>query len=219
MLDNPEAQILRRAAAGDNEAFAELAERYSAPLYGLCFSMLGNKADAQDCVQETFLKAYSTIANFRQQSAVYTWLYRIAANTCYDLLRRRQRHPERSLDQPLATEDGELYQQVASEADLPDELLDRQETIAAVREAIEALPENLKRILILRDIENLSYEDIAVLENLRSGTVKSRLFRARRQLAALLRAAEITVGVKDSGPASKDDPVKASDKNGEQSRA
>lgn len=190
MLDNPEAQVLRRAAAGDKEAFAELAERYSAPLYGLCFSMLGNQSDAQDCVQETFLKAYRTFANFRQQSAVYTWLYRIAANTCYDLMRRRQRHPERSLNQPLETAEGELFQQFADEADLPDEILDRKETIAAVRAAIGELPENLRQILILRDIEGLSYEEIAVLENLRAGTVKSRLFRARQQLAIQLRAAE-----------------------------
>ncbi|NLC84804.1 MAG: sigma-70 family RNA polymerase sigma factor [Ruminococcaceae bacterium] len=190
MLDNPEAQVLRRAAAGDKEAFAELAERYSAPLYGLCFSMLGNQSDAQDCVQETFFKAYRTFANFRQQSTVYTWLYRIAANTCYDLMRRRQRHSERSLDQPLETADGELYQQFADEADLPDEMLDRKETIAAVRAAIRELPENLRRILILRDIEGLAYEEIAVLENLRAGTVKSRLFRARKQLAIQLRAAE-----------------------------
>lgn len=194
MPDNPDPIVLRRATAGDADAFAVLVDRYAAPIYRVCFSILGNQADAQDCVQETFLKAFCTIATFRQSSAFYTWLYRIAANCCYDVLRRRTRHPMRSLDEPEDAPDGEIYLQLADDRPLPDETLASKETVSQVRAAIAGLPENLRRILVLRDIEDLSYEDIARLEGLRAGTVKSRLFRARLLLAERLRQLEAAPG-------------------------
>lgn len=186
----PDAQILRRASVGDADAFAVLVDLYAAPIYGVCFSILGNQADAQDCVQETFLKAFCTISGFRQSSSVYTWLYRIAANCCYDLLRRNRRQPVRSLDEPVGEPDGDLYLQLADDSPLPDESLVSKETAGTVRTAIAGLPEPLRRILILRDIEDMPYEDIARLEGLRVGTVKSRLFRARLQLGERLKQLE-----------------------------
>lgn len=201
MPENPDAQTLRRATAGDADAFAVLVDMYAAPIYRVCFSILGNQADAQDCVQETFLKAFCTIASFRQSSAFYTWLYRIAANCCYDVLRRSRRQPARSLDEPLETQDGEIHLELADADPLPDEALARKETVGTVRAAIAELPDNLRRILVLRDIEDLSYEDIARLEGLRPGTVKSRLFRARLQLAERLRLSEAEAAsrIRDAG--------------------
>lgn len=201
MPDIPDAQTLNRAAAGDKDAFAVLVDLYAAPIYGVCFSYLGNQADAQDCTQEAFLKAFCMIGDFRQSATFYTWLYRIAANCCLDLLRRNRRQSSRSLDEPLETPDGELYLQLVDQDPLPDEALDRKETIDLVREAIAELPEKMRRILILRDIEDMSYEDIARLEGLRPGTVKSRLFRARLLLAERLTQREAAAARLENGKA------------------
>jgi len=188
--DTLEADLLRRAAAGDTDAFAVLVDRYAARIYGVCFSVLGNHADAQDCVQETFLKAFRTMNRFQFASSFYTWLYRIALNNCYDLLRHNQRHLAQSLDEPVQTPDGEQAFQLADDQPLPDVQVESLETVALVRRALSMLPEHLQRIIVLRDLEGLPYDRIAEIEHLREGTVKSRLFRARIQLADRLRQLE-----------------------------
>ena len=190
MPDNQETELLKRAVAGDTDAFADLVDRYAGRLYGVCFSILGNHADAQDCVQEAFLKAFRTMQRFHFGSSFYTWIYRIAANTCYDLLRHNQRRPTDSLDEPTTSQDGDQYRQFSDQGLLPDDLLVQKETVHLVRRALARLPENLQRLIILRDLEGLSYENIAEMENLRPGTVKSRLFRARVALADQLRLME-----------------------------
>lgn len=190
MPDTQEADLLRRAAAGDTDAFAVLVDRNAARIYGVCFSILGNHADAQDCVQEAFLKAFRTMSRFQFASSFYTWLYRIAVNSCYDLLRHNQRHPAQSLDESVQTPDGEQTIQLADHQPLPDDQVESQETVALVRRALALLPEHLQRIVVLRDLEGLPYEKIAEIEHLREGTVKSRLFRARIQLADRLRELE-----------------------------
>lgn len=190
MPDTLEADLLRRAAAGDPDAFAVLVDRYATRIYGVCFSVLGNHADAQDCVQEAFLKAFRTMNRFQFASSFYTWLYRIALNSCYDLLRHNQRHLAQSLDEPVQTPDGEQAFQLADHQPLPDVQVESQETVALVRRALAMLPEHLQRIIVLRDLEGLPYERIAEIEHLREGTVKSRLFRARIQLADRLRQLE-----------------------------
>ena len=183
MPEDPEAEILRRAAAGDSDAFSVLVDLYAGRIYGVCFSILGNQADAQDCVQESFLKAFRMMHRFQFASSFYTWLYRIAANNCYDLLRHNQRHAVRSLDEPVESEDGDQYLQIMDRQPLPDEVLESRETVRLVREELARLPEPLQRMIVLRDLEGLSYGEIAQLEGLREGTVKSRLFRARNSLA------------------------------------
>jgi RNA polymerase sigma factor (sigma-70 family) len=188
--ESPDTDTLRRAVSGDSDAFAILADEYAGRLYGVCFSILGNHADAQDCVQESLLKAFRMIKNFQFASSFYTWLYRIATNNCYDLLRRNQRHAARSLDEPIESAEGEYFCQLPDERPLPDVVLERKETIQSVREELLRLPEQLQRMIMLRDIEELSYAEIAELEHLREGTVKSRLFRARIQLAERLQARE-----------------------------
>lgn len=190
MPDNQETELLKRAVAGDTDAFADLVDRYAGRLYGVCFSILGNHADAQDCVQEAFLKAFRTMHRFHFSSSFYTWIYRIAANTCYDLLRHNQRRPTDSLDEPSTYQDGDQYRQISDQGLLPDDQLVQKETVHTVRRALKRLPENLQRLIILRDLEGLSYENIAEMEKLRPGTVKSRLFRARVALADQLRLME-----------------------------
>lgn len=190
MPESPDADILRRAAAGDADAFSVLVDLYAGRIYGVCFSILGNQADAQDCVQESFFKAFRMMHRFQFASSFYTWLYRIAANSCYDLLRKNQRHATRSLDEPVESPEGDQYLQVPDNQPLPDAVLESKETVRVVREELARLPEHLKRMIVLRDLEGLSYEQIAELENLREGTVKSRLFRARLQLAERLQQRE-----------------------------
>ena len=190
MPEPPDADILRKAASGDASAFAPLVDQYSGRLYSVCFNILGNQADAQDSVQETFLKAFRTMHRFQFASTFYTWLYRIAINNCYDLLRRSKLHAARSLDESIESQNGEQFLQLPDDRPLPDEILECKETIQAVREELSQLPEPLQRIILLRDIEGLSYGEIAKLEYLREGTVKSRLFRARIQLAERLKVRE-----------------------------
>lgn len=190
MSDIQETELLKRAVAGDTDAFADLVDRYAGRLYGVCFSILGNHADAQDCVQDAFLKAFRTMHRFQFGSSFYTWIYRIAANTCYDLLRHHQRRPTDSLDEPSTSQDGDQYRQISDHGMLPDDLLVQKETVQTVRRALARLPENLQRLIILRDLEGYSYENIAEMEKLKPGTVKSRLFRARVALADQLRLME-----------------------------
>ncbi len=194
MPEDNETDLLKRAVAGDADAFAVLVDRYAGRIYGVCFSIIGNHADAQDCVQEAFLKAFRTIRRFHFGSSFYTWIYRIAANTCYDLLRHYQRRPAQSLDEPYAYEDGEQYRQIPDGGLLPDDAFIRKETAQTVRRALSRLPESLQRMIVLRDLEGMSYEQIAELENMRAGTVKSRLFRARVALADQLRLMEQNAG-------------------------
>ncbi len=182
MIADSENHLMEQARTGDPDAFSILVERYSTRLYGACFGFLGNRQDAEDCVQDAFLKAYRGIGDYNQLAGFYTWLYRIAINTCRDYIRKNRRTQVFSLDEALETDDGQVFQQIADGAPLPDELAETAETATMIRGEIAAMPEYLKEILILRDLEGLSYHETALLLTLNEGTVKSRLSRARRHL-------------------------------------
>ena len=182
--------MLLQAQTGDPDAFSILVERYSPRIFGVCFSLLGNRQDAEDCVQETFLKAYRSIRVYSFQAAFYTWLYRIAINTCHDYRRKTSRTLTFSLDEARETEDGAVFQQIADDKPLPDEQYAATESIQMIRQQIDCLPDYLKEILILRDLEGLSYHELAAVFHLSEGTVKSRLSRARRQLMEKIRQRE-----------------------------
>ena len=186
MTEDPERLQLEHARNGDLEAFSALVERYSARVYGVCFSYLGNRQDAEDCAQETFVKAFRGIADYQFLSSFYTWIYRIAANTCMDFRRRQSKHATVSLDEAMETDDSQVFWQVPDRGPLPDELAIQAETRQLIREGIAQLPDFLREIIVLRDLEGLSYHELASLLNLSEGTVKSRLSRARNQLMLLL---------------------------------
>lgn len=186
MTEDPERLQLELARNGDLDAFSVLVEHYSARVYGVCFSYLGNRQDAEDTAQETFVKAFKAMRSYQFLSSFYTWIYRIAANTCMDFRRRSSKLSAVSLDEAMETDDSQVFWQIPDQGPLPDELAIQAETRQLIREGITKLPDFLQEIIILRDLEGLSYHELADLLNLSEGTVKSRLSRARYQLMLLL---------------------------------
>ena len=186
MTKEEEARLVQAIRAGDGDAFETLVREHQTRVYNLALRMCGNPEDALDISQETFLKAWRTLGKFRGDCSLGTWLYRIASNLCIDQLRknkRRQLDKIVSLDDP--GEDGRSLELPDLSGD-PQAALERAESRRAVWECLQELPEEQKLILVLRDVNGLSYEEIGEALELELGTVKSRIFRARAKLANLL---------------------------------
>ena len=176
-----EMELVQRARDGDATAFAEIVVRYQDRIYNLAFRMLGNEADAADAAQEAFVAAWEGMGRFRGQSALYTWLYRVAMNKALGLRRRRQARREVS-----SNAEEVLMETAADRREAPPEVANAHEREAIVQEAIDALPDDLRSVAVLRDIEGLEYEQIAEVLSIALGTVKSRLHRARLVLRGSL---------------------------------
>lgn len=186
-----EAEWLTKAIDGNEEAFSMLVEHYLPQVYKLCLGLAGNKQDAEDCVQETFLKAWNGLVNFKGQASFYTWIYRIAVNTCIDLRKAASRKMTLSLDANISEKEFSLMDKLSDPSPMPDAIVIEMESGQAIVRAIISLPEIMQEILILRDIQSCTYQEIATLLNIAIGTVKSRLFRARQKVMAFLRAEEL----------------------------
>ena len=185
MTREQEAQIVRRVLQGDVNAFEKLVTEYEKAVYAIALRMTGNAEDAADMTQETFIKAYNSLQSFRGESKFSVWLYRIASNVCLDFLRSRSRKPTVSLS--VEDDEGEETElDIADESQSPEQLLERGLTRDAVRRGLEALPPDYRQILLLREIQGLSYEEIADTLSIEVGTVKSRIFRARKRLCSFL---------------------------------
>ena len=185
MTREQEAQIVCKVLEGDVNAFETLVVEYEKNVYAITQRMTGNAEDAADMTQETFIKAYNSLSSFRGDSKFSVWLYRIATNVCLDFLRSRSRKPTVSLS--MEDDDGEEMQlDIADESQSPEMLLERGLTRDAVRRGLNALPPDYKQILLLREIQGLSYDEISDVLDLEVGTVKSRIFRARKRLCAFL---------------------------------
>ena len=178
-------QIVQRVLQGDVNAFEKLVLEYEKAVYGITQRMCGNAEDAADMTQETFIKAYNSLSSFRGDSKFSVWLYRIATNVCLDFLRSKSRKPTVSLS--MEDDDGEEVElDIADESQSPEKLLERGLTRDAVRRGLNALSPEYRQILLLREIQGLSYEEISDVLTLEVGTVKSRIFRARKRLCAFL---------------------------------
>ena len=176
---------MRRVLEGDVNAFEDLVTEHEKGVYAIAQRMTGNAEDAADMTQETFIKAYNSLSSFRGDSKFSVWLYRIATNVCLDFLRSRSRKPTVSLS--VEDDDGEETQMdIADESQSPEQLLERGLTRDAVRRGLKSLSPEYRQILLLREIQGLSYEEIAEALALEVGTVKSRIFRARKRLCAFL---------------------------------
>ena len=187
MTREQEAQIVQRVLQGDVNAFEKLVLEYEKSVYAITQRMTGNAEDAADMTQETFIKAYNSLSSFRGDSKFSVWLYRIATNVCLDFLRSRSRKPTVSLS--VEDDDGEEVElDIADESQSPERLLERGLTRDAVRRGLNARSPEYRQILLLREIQGLSYEEIADVLTLEVGTVKSRIFRARKRLCAFLLA-------------------------------
>jgi RNA polymerase sigma-70 factor (ECF subfamily) len=168
-------QLVRKSQNDDERAFGELVSRYESKVYSLALKMLRNPEDAEDVLQDTFLRAYRGIKSFKGNSTFSTWVYRITANSALMRLRKRQL-PTVSIDD---ADEREAPINIADWAPGPVEQMLNQETQAAMTEAIEALPPEFRQVFVLRDIEELSNAEVAEILDLSVAAVKSRLHRAR----------------------------------------
>lgn len=178
--------LLERSKAGDVAAFEILIEAYQKKIFNLAYRILGNYDDAGDQAQEALIRIFKSIANFKEQSSFSTWVYRITTNVCLDEIRKKKNKRVLSLDEEIHVEDGEMKRQIISDDPLPDEIAEREELRSIVSSAIESLPEEQRIVITLRDIQGLSYEEIAEVLDCPSGTVKSRINRARQALKFVL---------------------------------
>ena len=185
MTREQEAAVINAVLDGDVNAYEYLVKAYEKNVYNLALRMVGNSEDAYDMSQEAFIKAYNSLHSFRGDSKFSVWLYRIVSNVCLDYLRARNRKATVSLS--VENDDGEDVElDIADETSSPQVLLDRSLTRDAMRRGLQALPPDQREILLLREIQGLSYEEIADTLDLEVGTVKSRIFRARKKLCAFL---------------------------------
>ncbi len=185
MTREEELHIIRRVLDGDTNAFEGLVLEHQKNVYNLALKMLGNPEDAMDASQECFLRAFRSLSGFQGDSRFSVWLYRMTSNVCIDFLRKKKRRAEVSMT-VVNDEDEESELEIPDERFSPEQALDRQERVRAVREGLQKLPEEYRRILTMREIGGLSYEELAEALDLELGTVKSKLFRARKKLCEVL---------------------------------
>ena len=185
-----DALLVERAKRGEVSAFEMLVVKYQRRIERLVGRMVRDTDLVQDIAQETFIRAYRALPQFRGESAFYTWLYRIAVNTAKKALLEKKRDPLVFEGAMVATDEGEEPSRVESEltdGETPETVLAGRQVAATVNAAIDALSEDLRQAIVLREIEGLSYEEIADVMNCPIGTVRSRIFRAREAIAVKLR--------------------------------
>ena len=186
-MADKDAPLIERIIAGDQAAFTELVRRYEGKVYQLALRLTGNQMDANDVIQEVFLSVYQKLHTFRGQAAFSSWLYRITANASFAKLNQRKRAAAVSIDDVLPAVEGQSPGGTFSEwSQKPDTILFNKEARAALEKAINDLPEEFRTVVILRDVENQSNQEVAEILNLSVAAVKSRLHRARLALRRTL---------------------------------
>lgn len=178
--------LIERALKGDQKAYRGLVERHQTAVYHVVYRIVRNRDAANDLVQETFMKAFSSLESYRSQFRFSTWLYKIAANSSIDHLRKK-RIRALSLDSPIQTGEGEVGIEVPDYTHHPENEMVRREQAISITDAIDDLPEKYRKVIIARHQEDKSYEEIADELNVPVGTVKARIFRARELLKKRLR--------------------------------
>lgn len=191
-MNDSEQLLLERSKAGDVAAFEMLIEAYQKKIFNLAYRIVGNYDDAADLTQEALIRIFKSISGFKEQSSFSTWVYRITTNVCLDDIRKKKNKKVISLDEEIRVEDGEMKRQIMSDDPLPDEIAEKEETRRLVNDAINMLPEEQRMMITLRDIQGLTYDEISEVLDCPSGTVKSRINRARQALKnALLKKREL----------------------------
>ncbi len=184
-----DAALIARCQKADVAAFNEIVGRYKGKIYSYIYRMTGSAEDAEDLTQEVFVKMYTNIHSFRAEASLSTWLFRIAGNLCVDAFRRKKtRGTPLSLDAPLDSSDDESTGREIADSDLaPETLLGRKELAGYIEAAIAKLPPKLRSAIVLHDVEGLPDEEIAEVEKVPLGTIKSRIFNGRVALRESLR--------------------------------
>lgn len=185
MTEVSEKKIIEKVLGGDANAFEELVLKYEKTVYNLALRMVGDRDDASDMTQEAFIKAYGSLSSFRGDSKFSVWIYRIATNVCLDFLRSKSRKQQVSLT--VSDDDDEDAQ-----LDIPDPKADPEQqlmqkiSMQSVEEGLKTLPDKQRQILVMRELGGMSYAEIGKALSLEEGTVKSRIFRARKRLCTFL---------------------------------
>ncbi len=185
MTEVSEKKIIEKVLGGDANAFEELVLKYEKTVYNLALRMVGDRDDAFDMTQEAFIKAYGSLSSFRGDSKFSVWIYRIATNVCLDFLRSKSRKQQVSLT--VSDDDDEDAQ-----LDIPDPKADPEQqlikkiSMQSVEEGLKTLPDKQRQILVMRELGGMSYAEIGKALSLEEGTVKSRIFRARKRLCTFL---------------------------------
>lgn len=185
-----DAGLVKAFQSGDKTVFDKIVLKYKDKVFNLCYRFLGDHAEADDCAQESFVKVYCSLQGFRLESTFSTWLYRLTVNTCKNKLgslEYRYRKKMVRLNNPKETEEGTNPVEIRDESLSPIIEIERKEKEMLIQKAIDSLPEEQKTVVVLRDIEGLSYEEIVKITGYKLGTLKSKLARARSELRKKLR--------------------------------
>ncbi len=178
-MDNVKLLVIN-SQKGDTKAFEQLVTIYQDRIYAVSYQLTGNYADAQDLAQNVFIKAYQALPGFRNEADFGTWLHRIAVNISIN--ERRKKKPEIYLDNPVQTTEGEMPRMIASDVESPEEAYENKEFRSIVRIALNELSPEHKAVLVLREVQGYSYDEIAAMLNCSLGTVKSRINRGRQSM-------------------------------------
>lgn len=183
-------QIVEIAVSNDPDAFGEIVKRWERKIFALCFGMLSREEDARDAAQETFISAYRNLGNFRGEAKVSSWLHRIAVNQCLTRQRRSKVRSESSLEDENSANEASF---AAPSGLNPAKTAEQNERISAVRIAVNALPAELKQVVVMKEFEELTFQEISETLDLPLSTVKSRLYTALKQLKLKLERKPIEV--------------------------
>ena len=181
MTHDEEKILIKKAQRGDTLAFEKLVSAHEGFVYSLALRQLRSPQDAEDAAQEVFIKAWTSLGAFRGDSRFSVWLYRICGNVCTDILRKRSDTQSLSLDGEYGEE-----MDIPDSSPTPQEALEKRERSAALKKALDSLPEEFRSALILREAGGMSYDEIAAALKIDIGTVKSRIFRGRKKLCEIL---------------------------------
>ena len=185
MTEVSEKKIIEKVLGGDANAFEELVLRYEKTVYNLALRMVGDRDDAFDMTQEAFIKAYGSLSSFRGDSKFSVWIYRITTNVCLDFLRSKSRKQQVSLT--VSDDDDEDAQlDIPDPSSAPEQQLIKKISMQSVEEGLKTLPDKQRQILVMRELCGMSYAEIGKALSLEEGTVKSRIFRARKRLCTFL---------------------------------
>ena len=183
-----DAELIKAFQAGEKAAFDELVLSHKDKVYNLCYWFIGDYQEANDLAQDVFLKVFKALKNFRFEAAFSTWIYRITVNTCKNRLSSLQYRLKKKFIHLNHTEaESNPGVQIADESSSPEIELGKKEKMKLIKAAINSLPPNKKTVVVLRDIEGMSYEKISAVTQLNLGTVKSKLARARQDLRKMLK--------------------------------
>lgn len=177
-------ELVEKVKKGDADVYEKIIQKYQSKVFGLIYNMTKNQNEIEDLAQEVFIKIYKNLGKFKGDSSLYTWIYKITVNLCLDEMKKRKNVIY--LDEKIEVDDGEVNRELPSEDKSQEELYEEKELQEKLHNCINKLPEKQRVMIVLRDIKGFSYEEISKITDVKLGTVKSQINRARLKLKELL---------------------------------